>query len=69
MSLRARPPSSVVALPGGITAGEALFLLRALARLKERKFGRLVMSVSDGRIVDVELIEKIDRKLLQSLSS
>lgn len=68
MSARARPRSAVVALPSGIIAEEALLLLRALARLKERKFGRLVMSVSDGRVVDVELTEKIDRKLLQTLA-
>jgi len=57
-----------VALPSGITAEEALFLLGALARLKERRFGRLVMSVSDGRVVDVEVTEKMDRKLPQTLS-
>ncbi len=68
MSARARPRSAVMVLPSGITAEEALFLLRALARLKERRFGRLVMSVGDGRVVDVELTEKIDRKLLQTLS-
>ena len=68
MIARARPRSAVVALPSGITAEEARLLLRALARLKERRFGRLVMSVGDGRVVDVELTEKIDRKLLQTLS-
>ncbi|MBI4607478.1 MAG: DUF2292 domain-containing protein [Candidatus Rokubacteria bacterium] len=45
---------------------EALFLLGALARVKERKFGRLAVTVSDGRVVDVELTEKIERKVLQS---
>ena len=68
MSPRVRPPSAVVTLPSGITAEEALFLLRALGRLKEHRFGRLVMSVSDGRVVEVELTEKIDRKLLQTLA-
>ena len=68
MSARARPPSAVVALPKGITEREALFLLRALVRVKERRFGRLVMSVSEGRVVEVEVTEKVERKLLQTLS-
>jgi hypothetical protein len=58
----------VVALPSGVSAEEALFLLRALARLKERRFGRVVIGVSDGRVVEVELTEKVDRSLLQTWS-
>jgi len=68
VSPRVRTPSAVVALPSGIGEEEALFLLRALARLKERRFGRLLLSVSDGRVVEVEVTEKIDRRLLQTFS-
>jgi hypothetical protein len=57
-----------VSLPPGITAGEAALLLQVLARLKERRFGRLAVSVSDGRVVDVEVVEKIDRNLFRSFS-
>lgn len=54
--------------PRGIGEREAELLLGALARVKARRFGRLVVTVSDGRIVDVEVIEKIDRDVLRSLS-
>jgi hypothetical protein len=43
-------------------------LLGALARVKGRKFGRLVVSVNDGRVADVEVIEKFDRDVLRALS-
>ncbi len=45
-----------------------MLLLDALARLKERRFGRLTLTISDGRVVDVEVIEKIDHDLLRRLS-
>ena len=60
--------SSVVDLPHGVSDREAILLLDALARLKERRFGRLTLTVSDGRVVDVEVIEKIDHDLLKRLS-
>lgn len=66
VNTRARRPSATVAIPKGITIREALFLLGALARVKEHKFGRLGVTVGDGRVVDIELTEKIDRRVLQS---
>lgn len=56
-------------LPLGITAPEAAFILEVFARLKGRRFGRLVVTVSDGRIVDVELQEKVDRRLFAAFWS
>lgn len=55
-------------IPRGVGEREAELLLRALARVKGRRFGRLVVTVSDGRVVDIEVIEKIDRDVLRSLS-
>jgi hypothetical protein len=52
---------------GGIGEREAELLLGALARVKAKRFGRLVVTVNDGRIVDVEVIEKIDRDVLRAL--
>lgn len=60
--------SSVVDLPHGVSDREATLLLDALARLKERRFGRLILTISDGRVVDVEVVEKIDHDLLRGLS-
>ena len=60
--------SSVVDLPHGVSDREAILLLDALARLKERRFGRLILTISDGRVVDVEVAEKIDHDLLRGLS-
>ena len=45
-----------------------MLLLDAIARLKEHRFGRLTVIVSDGRVVDVEVSEKIDHDLLRKLS-
>ena len=47
---------------------EAQLLLGALARVKARRFGRLIVTVNDGRVVDVEVIEKIDREVLKALA-
>ena len=55
-------------LPRGVSEREATLLLDALARLKEHRFGRLTVTVSDGRVVDVEVVEKIDHDLLRRLS-
>jgi hypothetical protein len=49
-------------------AREAELLLGALARVKARRFGRLIVTVNDGRVVDVEVIEKIDRNVLRAVS-
>ncbi len=51
-------------LPEGMTAKEAAFLLEVFARLKEKRSGRLEVTVSDGRVVDIELVERLDRKSL-----
>jgi hypothetical protein len=51
----------------GVPAGEADLLLRALLRLKRHRFGRLTVTVHDGRIVDVEVTEKLDREALRAL--
>ena len=64
---QADTPSRNVPLPAGLSAGEAAFLLGVFARLKANRFGRLEVTVSDGRLVDVEVIEKVDRNLFRSL--
>lgn len=51
-------------LPRALNAKEAAFLLGVFARLKEKGSGRLEVTVSDGRIVDVQLVERLDRKTL-----
>jgi hypothetical protein len=60
--------NSVVDLPHGVSDWEATLLLDALARLKKHRFGRLTVMVSDGRVIDVEVSEKIDHALLRRLS-
>jgi hypothetical protein len=55
-------------LPHGVSGREAALLLDALARLKERRFGRLIVTISDGRVVDIEVTEKIDHELLRNLA-
>jgi len=52
----------------GVNDREATLLLEVLARLKNHGFGRLTVVVSDGRVVDVEVCEKIDHGLLRSLA-
>ena len=60
--------SSVVGLPQGVSNREAMLLLDALARVREGRFGRLTLTISDGRVVDVEMVEKVDHDLLRGLS-
>ena len=60
--------SSVIVLPQGVSNREAMLLLDVLARVKERRFGRLTLTISDGRVVDVEVVEKVDHDLLRELS-
>ncbi|MBI2205092.1 MAG: hypothetical protein HYU41_14685 [Candidatus Rokubacteria bacterium] len=55
-------------LPDGVTEREAMLLLDGLARVKRRRFGRLAVTISEGRMVNVELIEKIDRDVLRRLA-
>jgi hypothetical protein len=68
MTAATTDPTFPVSRPDGISTGEAAMLLSALARVKARRFGRLVVTVSDARIVDVEVVEKIDRDTLKGLS-
>jgi hypothetical protein len=60
--------TGAVAVPRGLAEREAELVLGALARVKARRFGRLVVTVNDGRMVDVEVIEKLDRDVLKGLS-
>ncbi|MBI3107490.1 MAG: hypothetical protein HYY95_18310 [Candidatus Rokubacteria bacterium] len=62
-------PSATVTLPQGVTAREARFLLEVFSRVKAKRFGRLAVVVSDGRVVDVEIVEKIDRSLVKVFST
>jgi len=41
-----------VALPEGVSRREAVLILMALRRVKKGRFGRVVVTVSDGRVVD-----------------
>jgi hypothetical protein len=59
--------SSVVAAPPGLSPREARFVLRMFTRLKENRFGRLTFTVSGARLVDVELVERVDREFLRHL--
>jgi len=44
-----------------------MLLLDVLARLKERRFGRLTVTIGDGKVVDVEVVEKLDHDVLRRL--
>ncbi len=68
MSCPTSEASSVVPLPPGVTEREATLLLGALARVKTQRFGRVIVSISDARVVDVEVVEKVDRDVLRALS-
>lgn len=54
-------------LPDNVTEREAEFLLEAFARVKAGSFGRLTISVSDSRIVDIEVTERVDHNRLRRL--
>lgn len=56
-----------IALPEGVHRREALLLLTAFRRVKKGRFGRLVVTVSDARVVDIEVTEKVDRDDLKTL--
>ncbi len=62
-------PEAMPPLPNGVTAKEAAFLLGVFARLKEKRFGRLEVTVRDGQVTSVELVEKLDRSLFRFFSS
>lgn len=55
-------------LAPGVSDREATLPLEIFARLKKHGFGRLTVVVSDGRVVDVEVSEKVDHGLLRSLA-
>ena len=55
-------------LAPGVSDREAQLLLEMFARLKKHGFGRLTVLVSGGRMVDVEISEKVDHRLLRSLA-
>lgn len=57
----------MVTLPHSVSDGEATLLLDVFARLKERRFGRLIVTIGDGKIVDVEVVEKLDHDVLRRL--
>lgn len=57
--------SEKIVLPEHVSPREALFVLTALARVKKSRFGRLVISVSDGRVMEIELVEKVERNILK----
>ncbi len=56
-------------VPKGMSAREAVFLLGVFARLKEKGTGRLEVTVSDGRLVDIELVERLDGNRLLPVST
>lgn len=55
--------------PRGVTEKEAAFLLGIFARLKETRFGRVEVTVREGSVTSVEFVEKVDRNLIQFVSS
>jgi len=59
------PSPTQIIVPPGLSVDEATFLLDVFVRLKARRFGRLEVTVSDGRLMDVELVERLDRKLFR----
>lgn len=62
-------PDEKLSLPQGVTEREAAFLLGIFARLKETRFGRVEVTLKDGDVTSVEFIEKVDRNLIQFVSS
>lgn len=62
-------PDARLGLPQGITEKEAAFFLGIFARLKERRFGRVEVTVREGSVSDIEFVEKVDRNLLRVFSS
>jgi len=44
---------------------KVMLVLDVLGTPEDQRFGRLILTVSDGRIVDVEVIEKIDHDVLR----
>jgi hypothetical protein len=68
MAAEREEPTLSSSTPSAVRGREAELLLGALARVKARRFGRLIVTVNDGRVVDVEVIEKIDRDVLRAVS-
>jgi hypothetical protein len=59
--------SRTTIIPAGVGVGEAQLLLDLFAQLRTRRFGRLEVTVSDGRLMDIELVERVDRRLLRGI--
>jgi hypothetical protein len=68
MAAEREEPTPSSATSSVVRGREAELLLGALARVKARRFGRLIVTVNDGRVVDVEVVEKIDRDVLRAVS-
>jgi hypothetical protein len=73
---RARPkpqsadgPDVALGLPRSVSEREAAFLLDVFARLKEKRFGRVEVTLEAGNVTDVKLVEKVDRRLFEHLVS
>jgi hypothetical protein len=65
MGDRPRRPEAKLSLPHGVTEKEAAFFLGIFARLKEKRFGRVDVTVREGNVTDVEFVERVDRNLLR----
>jgi hypothetical protein len=59
--------STRIVVPRGLSLREAALILDVFAGLKIRRFGRIELTVSDGRLMDVEVVERLDRKLFRAL--
>jgi hypothetical protein len=58
-----------LSLPQGVTETETAFFLEMFARLKEKRFGRVEVTVREGNVTDVESVDRVDRNLLRFFSS
>jgi hypothetical protein len=44
-------------------------VLAWVARLKQSRFGRVEIEVAEGRVRGAELVEKVDRKLIEAVTT
>lgn len=65
----AERPRGRVGLPDGIPREEAAAVLAWVARLKQSRFGRVEIEVAEGRVRGAELVEKVDRKLIEAVTT
>jgi hypothetical protein len=66
---RYRSQDAELSVPRGLTEHEAAFLLGIFARLKEKRFGRVELTVREGALTGVEFVERVDRNRFRSLGS